>query len=187
MDAPNPNAPLPSGLDVLAITWMPMLRRYCAAIAGHPQDAEDIAQETLLEAQRSFHRFTRGTDFGAWLRGIARNVFSRHRRRMARQTRVTVALEPAVLDQLETLYREEDLSDDAAVDVLQRCIRKLPPVDRDLVTARYERGLSVEAVCQETGRTASWVKTRLMRARWWLQGCVQRGLRQTTGAGEVAP
>jgi RNA polymerase sigma-70 factor (ECF subfamily) len=181
----NPSSPFPSGLEVLAITWTPMLRRYCAAITGHPQDAEDVAQETLLEAQRAFHRFERGTDFGAWLRGIARNVLARHRRRLARQARVAVALEPAVLDALESLQRAEDSADEAPVEILQRCIEKLPAVDRDLVAARYERGLSVEAVSQETGRTISWVKTRLMRARGWLQMCIQRGLSRDAGAGEV--
>jgi len=179
--------PFPSGLEILAITWMPMLRRYCAAITGHPQDAEDVAQETLLEAQRAFHRFERGADFGAWLRGIARNVLARHRRRLARQARVAVGLEPAVLDSLESLYHGEEAADEAPVDVLQRCIEKLPDVDRGLVAARYERGLSVEAVSEETGRTVSWVKTRLMRARWWLQSCVQRGLDREAGAGEVLP
>jgi RNA polymerase sigma-70 factor (ECF subfamily) len=177
--------PLPSGLEVLAITWMPMLRRYCAAITGHPQDAEDVAQETLLEAQRAFHRFERGSDFGAWLRGIARNCLARHRRRLARQARVSVALEPAVLEHLEQIHVAEEVVDEEPVDVLQRCIDKLPPVDRELVAARYERGLSVEDVSRETGRTASWVKTRLMRARWALQECVQRGL-QSAGAGRDA-
>jgi hypothetical protein len=49
------------------------LRCYIASQVHHPNDVEDITQEVFLSAYRQLGTFRRGDDFGAWLRGIARN------------------------------------------------------------------------------------------------------------------
>jgi RNA polymerase sigma-70 factor (ECF subfamily) len=180
---PQEPSSIPSGLDVLTLTWMPVLRRYSLSLVGDPHDAEDIVQETFLEAQRSIGRFESGGDFGAWLRGIARNVAARRRRELSRRARVTVSLEPRVLERIDRLYREEEIADEGPLEVLRRCLEKLSPYDRNLLWARYEGGMRVDALAARAGRTVSWAKTRLMRARWWLQDCVLRGLKRPADAG----
>ncbi len=177
---------LPSGLEVLVVTWMPALRRYSLSLAGEPQDAEDILQETFLEAQRAFNRFDRKSDFGAWLRGIARNVAARHRQKASRAARLAVSLEPRVLEHLEELYRAEEVADDSPAEALKRCLGKLAEADRELVRARYEGKADLAAFSSGAGRTLSWAKTRLMRLRWALADCVLKGLRRAE-AGGAAP
>lgn len=44
-------------------------------------DAEDVTQETYLQAWRSFHRFTPGTNIRAWLFAILFNVIRQQRRK----------------------------------------------------------------------------------------------------------
>lgn len=157
-------------------TWMVPLRRYCLALTGERDAADDAVQETFLEAQRAFRRFEPGGDFGAWLRGIARNVAARQRERSARTRRLTVSLDPRVVSELEALARAEEMSDSGPVEALKRCLEKLEPGDRDLVQARYEAGADVKGLAERAGRTLSWAKTRLMRLRWALAECVRRGL-----------
>lgn len=43
-------------------------------LTSHSAEAEDIAQETLLKAFKSLHRFREGTDMKAWLMTILRNT-----------------------------------------------------------------------------------------------------------------
>src|SRR5205823_3854470 len=60
------------------------LVRFCAHLTGNSSAAEDLAQETLLEAWRNFHKFTSHkftspqdelpTNLRKWLFAIARNV-----------------------------------------------------------------------------------------------------------------
>src|SRR5215470_6622314 len=49
------------------------LRSYLASQVHHLDDVDDLAQEVFLAALRNLPTFRRGDDFGAWLRGIARN------------------------------------------------------------------------------------------------------------------
>src|SRR5579884_1282607 len=49
------------------------LRSYLASQIHNLDDVDDLAQEVFLAAFRNLPTFRRGDDFGAWLRGIARN------------------------------------------------------------------------------------------------------------------
>src|SRR6516162_744433 len=49
------------------------LRGYLASQVIHLDDVDDLAQEVFLAALKNLDTFHRGDDFGAWLRGIARN------------------------------------------------------------------------------------------------------------------
>jgi RNA polymerase sigma-70 factor (ECF subfamily) len=51
-------------------------------------EAEDLVQETLVQALQSFHRFTAGTNCKAWLATILRHVRSNRRRSKLRQPTV---------------------------------------------------------------------------------------------------
>ncbi len=65
----------------------PGLRAFLASQLFHLDEVDDLAQETLITAYRKLHTFRRHEEFGAWLRGIARNkllqYFERHSRRSA--------------------------------------------------------------------------------------------------------
>ncbi len=65
-------------------------RIFAAALVhlGAREDAEDAAQEAFLQAFRSLHGLREPDRFGAWLFGLARNVFAdRFRRRRREQAR----------------------------------------------------------------------------------------------------
>jgi RNA polymerase sigma-70 factor (ECF subfamily) len=47
-------------------------------------EAEDLVQETLVQALQSFHRFTHGTNCRAWLLAILQHVRANRRRRAGR-------------------------------------------------------------------------------------------------------
>src|SRR5215510_7494011 len=63
------------------------LRSYLASQIHNLDDVDDLAQEIFLAAFRNLPTFRRGEDFGAWLRGIARNKLHNHWRSSARRDR----------------------------------------------------------------------------------------------------
>ena len=50
------------------------LVRLCAAITGHPEAAEGLAQQTLLEAWCSRSRLVEPEGYSRWLSAVARNL-----------------------------------------------------------------------------------------------------------------
>jgi len=57
-------------------------------------DAEDVVQDTMIQALRSFHRFQPGTNCRAWFITILRRIVSNRRRA---QLRIALAAEDEVL------------------------------------------------------------------------------------------
>ena len=51
---------------------------------GPSPDAEDVVQETYLQAWKSFHRFEPGTNIRAWMYKIMFHVIHHHRRKAYR-------------------------------------------------------------------------------------------------------
>jgi len=68
--------------EALQGEW-PRLVRLCARIAGDAQVAEDLAQETLVEAWRHRDRVYDQDGLSPWLSAIAHNVCRRWWRRQA--------------------------------------------------------------------------------------------------------
>src|SRR5437660_1217252 len=61
------------------------LRSYLGSQLYHLDDVDDLAQEVFLAAFKNLGAFRRDDDFGAWLRGIARNKLLVHFRSQARR------------------------------------------------------------------------------------------------------
>src|SRR3954462_11062292 len=72
-------------LEAEALTHLDALYRTALRLSRNPQDAEDLVQETFLNAFRSLDRFEEGTNLRAWLFRILNNAFiSQYRRRKRR-------------------------------------------------------------------------------------------------------
>ena len=54
---------------------MVRLRAYARCLAGDPDAADDLVQDTVVRALRARHQFTPGTILEAWLITILRNHF----------------------------------------------------------------------------------------------------------------
>src|SRR5262245_13804864 len=75
--------------DDMAMPHVAALLRTAARLCGDRTAADDLVQETFLQAWRSFHRFTPGTNCRAWLYKILIHSFSRVRRDQSRRPLIT--------------------------------------------------------------------------------------------------
>src|ERR1051326_6390069 len=67
------------------LSLIPFLRAFARSLCGNPENADDLAQETLVKAWQSRDTFIPGTNLKAWLFTILRNQFYSDRRRAWRQ------------------------------------------------------------------------------------------------------
>ena len=67
--------------EAAALPHLPDLFRTASRLTGDRGRAEDVVQEVYLQAWKSFHRFTLGTNCRAWLFKILMNTLHHDRRK----------------------------------------------------------------------------------------------------------
>lgn len=144
-----------------------LVRWFMLRCGGQSMLAEDLAQETLIEAWRIRERFTAG-DRGTrpWLAAIARNVLLRWQR--ASGTNRSDPLAPEIADSLpadDSLDPVWFSEQDELRDVLDRALATIPSAARDLLVRRYMREESIAEIALTEHQTAAHVGVRLQRAR----------------------
>jgi RNA polymerase sigma-70 factor (ECF subfamily) len=143
--------------------------RFGMRMCGHPEDAEDVVQDTLLAAARSIQDFRGASSLSTWLYTIARSFCIKKRRRGAGAAE-TESLErdppagtapatstPATPDELAAAHEIGD--------ALEAAIRALDDDQREVLLLRDVEGLSAAEVAEVTGISVAAVKSRLHRAR----------------------
>lgn len=125
------------------------------------REAEDLVQDTMVQALQSFHRFTAGTNCRAWLVSILQHVRSNRRRAQGRRLIVehgderiaeTVPFVPPV---------PEHLTDD---DVLA-ALRGIPEPHQDIILMCDVEGLTYKEIAEVLQIPMGTVMSRLHRGR----------------------
>lgn len=120
--------------------------------------ADDLAQDTFIQAHRRLAFFRQDSTFSTWLFGIAHNHWRNARRRQR-----SVALEPAHLASLDPMpagAAASDLRHDLA-----QALRHLSDDERLAIHLAYQQGLSHAEAAAILGWPQGTVKTRLARAK----------------------
>jgi RNA polymerase sigma-70 factor (ECF subfamily) len=69
-----------------AMPHVDRLFRHAMWLERNRSNAEDLVQETLVQAMQSFHRFAPGTNCRAWLLSILHHVYLNRQRKLGRLT-----------------------------------------------------------------------------------------------------
>lgn len=155
-------------LDALLKRYQPLILRFGARMCRHPEDAQDVVQETLLAAARTLHAFRGDASVSTWLYAIARSFCIKKRRRGPFAPKV-VSLETdasrigAARDRAPN--PERSLADRELGASLESAIAALEPEYREVLLLRDVEGLSAAEVGEVTGLSVAAVKSRLHRAR----------------------
>jgi RNA polymerase sigma-70 factor (ECF subfamily) len=141
----------------------------CAALAGDRRVAEDLAQETLLEAWRHRHKLHDPAAADRWVAAIARNVCLRWVRRRGRELPVAECEPTELADELQRSELEEPLG---------RALTQLPPATRDVLVRHYVEGSQQAEIAARLGISEAAVSMRVSRGR----AVLRRLLDAETGA-----
>lgn len=154
------------------------LRSFLCSQVHHMEDADDLAQETFLSAYKNLSTFRRGEDFGAWLRGIARNkvqnFFRSSGRRNSAINRFREQVATVAGDDLDASTATDSSE---MVERLLQCVSKLPDRLRRVVRAGLD-GDKPAKTAQEMNTTVGAVYNLHWRANQLLRQCVSQELQE---------
>ena len=167
------------------------LVRLCARFTGDSNTAEDLAQETLLEAWQHFDALRDQQRIPQWLSGIAHNICLRWARKQGHN--LLQFAEPLFIDddaaQAQLKHTIEDDFDVEAelerkelVELLDRALALLAPEARTLLIARYIEETPLAEVAAQLGMNSGAVTMRLQRGKIALRRVLTTALRD-----ELAP
>lgn len=137
-----------------------VLRRLCNGDTGM---ADDLAQESFLQACRSLAGFRGESRFRTWLIRVAHNVYLQHHRRNSeRFQRGLQTLEPETAVEGAGL----SLSNTVALGLdLQRALARLSDAERQAIVYRHMAELSHTEAAKVLGWPLGTVKTHVLRGK----------------------
>jgi len=136
-----------------------------ARVGGDEPTAQDLLQETLIEALRSAPTFRGDASLRTWVCAIARRRLARHYEAERRQAVAESGL--ALLGGIGLVGPLASGSGDEVErrDEIVRALGRLPAVHRQVLVMKYLDDLSVSAIADELGRSPVQIQSMLQRAR----------------------
>jgi RNA polymerase sigma-70 factor (ECF subfamily) len=149
---------------------VPHLRAFARSLTGGDVHlADDLVQDTILNALQAQHQFTPGTNLKAWLFTILRNRF----RSLITRKHVTAEVQDDDLERkwLTPAHQESVVE----VTAFRRAFRHLSPAHREVLVLVGVHGLSYEQVAEICRCEVGTVKSRVNRARNLLKRMLLEG------------
>jgi RNA polymerase sigma-70 factor (ECF subfamily) len=156
------------------------LRGFVRSLGVNPLWVDDVAQEAFIVAYNRLDEFDWERDFGAWVRGIARNLVINERRKDARRKRILSDNLTDVLLSTTSVAEDEEreIGDTglAKLNALRECIASLPEKSLAMIRSRYESENSAQDIAEEFEMKPPAVRKALERVRASLRKCMEEKL-----------
>lgn len=142
----------------------PLILRIGRDFFGSADDAEDVAQETLLRLWQYCQRLDEGRNMEALAARVAKNCCVDMQRRSridtVREGEEVLVLSPALMSS-----PHEELEQKEGVEALDEAVNQLQARERQLFEMRQQEGLSTEEIAQQTGIPKASVQSMIAMAR----------------------
>ncbi len=189
MDRPviNLHGPFARTLEERGEAARPRLLRLARLCGIRPDEAEDVVQETLMEAWRSLPNLREPERLSAWLDGICRNICKRHvhtKSSAPHTSGLSASLDeeglelcdPLAIDPVEELERQ-----DMQV-LLDRALSYLEEGPRELIELCYLAEMPQREVAERLSLSLGALELKLHRARQKLSQIFHGQLREDAQA-----
>ena len=151
----------------LAGRYAGQVLRMVARLVPSPQEAEEVTQDTLLEAYQSLARYdAQKASFQTWLLRIAYHMALKHYRQHKKHV-ATVDMEQQWLDAIPDAEADALLDDTTAhrVALMEKAIDQLKPDDQMLLNLYYFDNRSVRDIACITDHEEPYLHSRLQWIR----------------------
>jgi RNA polymerase sigma-70 factor (ECF subfamily) len=137
------------------------LFRFAMWLERERDRAEDLVQETLIQALESFHRFTTGTNCRAWLLSILRHVRSNRQRGSSRLALVSDP-DDRIADSIPFIPPvPQQLTDEQVLAAL----RRIPLQHQEVIVLCDVEEMAYKEIAEALGVPGGTVMSRLHRGR----------------------
>jgi RNA polymerase sigma-70 factor (ECF subfamily) len=151
----------PNEFEAAAMPHMNDLYRTARRTLGSQTEAEDVVQETYLQAWKSFHRFAPGTNIRAWMFKIMFHVIQHHRRKAYRL--VTLKEEEEFV--FEQLTYEPPVPQELHDEDVLAALDRVPEQFRSVILLADVQEFSYKEIKEMLGIPIGTVMSRLNRGR----------------------
>src|SRR3954465_9293201 len=151
------------------------LLRHAMALCGNTTLAEELAQDTLVEAWKYLRRYNGRCEFFTWLCAILLNRYRKHFRRQRPLPISSLRDHDELADAIANLKDQGSSPDEAAAlaeqtPLVRRCIESLPVKHQQVIYLRFYVDDSLEGIAAAMGCSLGTVKSRLFHALDKLRG-----------------
>jgi len=174
-----PRQPASLDLQELIDSHGDRLLRSACLLCGDETEAQDLVQETFVQALKSGHRFRGDSAVYTWLHGILLNLCRRHLRKQKR----LVFEEERVLKETSQPSPADGLDQDFCATGLALAVEKLSPEHREVIVLRYYENLKIEEIARQTGVSKGTVKSRLHYAVRCLEQLIPKEMNLFVSSG----
>jgi RNA polymerase sigma-70 factor (ECF subfamily) len=158
--------------DEEALPHLDALYRVALRLTADPTQAQDLVQDTMLKAYRSWKQYRPGTNAKGWLLTILRNTFINDYRRRKHEP-IAMDLETIEPHAIERSIQEVDpegtffsqIVDDKVIEAIDG----LPTEFREVLVLSDVEGMRYAEIAETLRIPVGTVKSRLFRARRQLQ------------------
>jgi RNA polymerase sigma-70 factor, ECF subfamily len=170
--------------------------KYSLMMCGHREDAEEVAQDTLLKVFENFDQLREPERVRSWVFRIARNACLMKRRKSVFAPTQELSLDDFLPHAAEGETRRLEIADWSALPedqylktelkaVIRQAISGLPEIYRAVILLRDVEELTTEEAAQVLDVSQEVIKTRLHRARLAIRDKLDAYLRKIQ-SGEPA-
>ena len=166
----------PGAFDRFVEVFRSKIFHYAYMMCGQREDAEEVAQDTLLKVFSNFGQLREPERVKPWVFRIARNECLMRRRKSVFAPAQELSLDDFLPHQDQDDGRRLEIADWSALpddqalraelkDIVHAAIEKLPEIYRAIILLRDIEELSTEEAAEVLDISLEAVKTRLHRAR----------------------
>ncbi|HZM01636.1 MAG TPA: RNA polymerase sigma factor [Candidatus Saccharimonadales bacterium] len=148
------------------------LLRSAYLLCGNKTEAQDLTQETLIQAIKSRPGFRGESALYTWLHGILLNVCRRYHRKQKR----LVYDEERVLQETFQPNPLSEMDQDFCAARLTAAMQQLSQEHREVIICRYYENMKIEEIARHTEVSTGTVKSRLYYAVRCLEHLIPKDL-----------
>lgn len=137
--------------------------RFLYSICRNEHLAEDLTQETFLQAYKSIDRFDGSCKISSWLCQIAKHLLYRHYQKTKREI-------PSELEEMASPAEAAPAPDGRVMAKLElmevlKDMQKLPPAMREVIYLRITGELTFREIGEIMGRSENWARVTFYRGK----------------------
>jgi len=170
-----------SGLEFLVTRYQVKAVRTAFLITRDPSLAEDIVQDSFIQAFRAMRGFDATRPFEPWFMRSVVHASVKMVQRSARQVQFGEEADESLLTELAASVEsvESHVESNVVRNQLWNAMRKLSPRQRAVIVQRYYLEMSEAEMAQEAGSAAGTVKWLLNAARKRLRSLLSEAYRRS--------
>ncbi len=135
----------------------------CMKFLGSREDAEEVAQDSLLQVFHKIHQFQGRSAFKTWLYKIVHNYCRNRISKIIRKREVQDAYEKHAKEDLPAAsFGKADETEKSAR--IQEALDKLKPKEKEIIVYKFISGMTLQEISEVTGIGVSAAKMRYYRA-----------------------